>query len=128
MTDSLSEKRMAENEVIFRQYNEKIQQGFDNLNELATQTGQTDHSYYEDDSLHFLCECSDENCRLRVQLRPSRYNEIHERRDHFVIVCGHETQSIEKVIGKETDFCIVEKFKKPPESASKLNKTDAQNV
>lgn len=127
-TNSLSEKRMVENEVIFRQYNENIQRGFDNLNDLATQTGQTHFTYNGDDSLHFICECSDENCRLRVRLKPSKYTKIHKHRDRFVIVCGHETRSIEKVVGKEKEFCIVEKFKQPPESASRLHKTDANNV
>lgn len=127
MTNSLSAKRMVENEVAFRQFNEKIQQGFDELNDLASKTGQTNYAYTNDDPLYYICECSDENCRQRVQLKPSMYNKIHAQRDRFVIVNGHETRSIEKVIGKEAEFSIVEKFMRPPEVATKLNKTETNN-
>lgn len=127
MIKSISERRLAENQVVFRQYNESVQKGFDDLVSLAKETDQTHMINIDDNPLHFYCECSDENCRKRLQLKPSRYNEIHKRRDRFVIICGHEVASIERVVQREADCCVVQKNKKPPQTASGLNITDVNN-
>jgi len=119
---------MAENEVVFRQYNENMQKSVSDLNDLAAETGQHDLGYASDEPIYFYCECSDENCRRRVRLEPSKYSEIHKHRDRFVIVCGHEVSTIELVIGKSTNFCIVEKFHTPPQRATKLNQTNTKNI
>jgi len=118
---------MAENEVVFRQYNESVQDGFDNLKKIAEEDGQK-YAYGHDDTLHFYCECSDENCKKRVMLRPSRYSEIHKNRNRFVIIPHHEVDTIEHVVGKETEFWIVEKFMDPPKTAQKLNRTGITNA
>jgi hypothetical protein len=123
MSETLSERRMAENEVVFRGYNEQVQKGFDKLKQLAKEDGQEKLLHTDDISLQFYCECSDENCRKRVKLPPNRYNEIHERRDHFVIIPGHEMKSIEHVIARQKDFWIVEKFVTPPETVVGLHTT-----
>ncbi len=127
MNVSLSERRLADNEVVFRQYNERVTNGLEEIKNIAKEDGQEGLISQNDAPLLFYCECSDENCRKRVKIKPSRYHEIHKRRDHFVIVCGHEIKKIEHVIGKETDFCVIEKFILPSESAPGLHKTDADN-
>lgn len=119
--------RMAENQVVFRRYNESVQKGFDKLDRIAQEDGQSEYVKHSNSSLHFLCECSDENCRQRVLLRPSKYNEIHLKRNRFVIVCGHEVEHIEQVIEQNDKFCVVEKFTTPPKSSKILNVTDVDN-
>lgn len=128
MVEPQSIRRMVENEVVFRRYNESVQERFDELEKIAKEDGQESIISRDDLPLQFYCECSDENCRKRVQIRPSRYNEIHIQRDRFVVVPGHETLTIEMIVGKEADFYIVEKFTTPPENVEKLQKTDVQNV
>ncbi len=127
MSDPLSERRMAENEVVFRNYNEGIQKGFDEAKKYAKEDGQEDLISEEDLPLLFYCECSDENCTIRVSLKLSRYSEIHKARDRFVIASGHETLAIERIISKEADFYIVEKFTVPPEGVTELKPTDLDN-
>lgn len=122
-----SERRMAENEVVFRQYNESIQDGIDQLTKMALEDGQESHIMAQDMPLHFYCECSDENCTQRIKLTPASYTAIHKKRDHFIIVHGHKSETIERVISVTQDFDIVEKFLMPPESASGLQRTDADN-
>ena len=114
MSQSIHERRMAENEVIFRQYNESIEKGFEELQRIAKEDDQEALVRQYDDVLQFYCECSDKNCLERVRLQPSRYVKIHKNRSQFVIVCGHDTKSIERVVSEEADFCIVEKFFVPP--------------
>jgi hypothetical protein len=128
MSETLSERRMAENDVVFRQLNEKIQAGFDEIKRLAKEDGQETMFEHDDTPLNFYCECSDENCRKRVLLKPSLYSKIHQHKNRFVLICGHETKSIEKIISKEPSFCIVEKFINLPESADNLNKTPVNNT
>ena len=128
MIDSLSERRMAENEAVFREYNERIKKGFDELKQVAQEEGQEALIHEEDIPLHFYCECSDENCRKRIVLKPSRYNEIHQHRGRFVIAYGHDVQDVERIIEGDDEYCIVEKFITPPENVSALHKTDANNT
>ena len=128
MVQTLSERRMIENEAVFREHNERIKKDFDELKKVAKEEGQEVFISEEDKLLHYYCECSDENCRKRIKLRFSRYNEIHKQRDHFVIVCGHESTKIERVVNKGKEFCIVKKFITPPESAPRLNKTEIDNT
>ena len=119
---------MAENEVVFREYNERIKKGFDELKQIAKEEGQEAFVHEKDMPLHFYCECSDENCRQRLIIKPSRYNEIHQHRNQFVIAYGHDVQAVERIIDGEADYCVVEKFRDPPETATKLHKTDTGNV
>lgn len=127
MDESLSIRRMVENEVVFRGYNEQVQKGFDEIKELAHKTNQHSFIYNNDKALHFYCECSDENCRKRIQIKPSRYNKIHQDRNYFVLISGHEVNQIERIIKQEPRFNIVEKFGLPPETVSELQPTDVDN-
>ena len=59
------EKRMAQNEALFREVNERV-------NDLTTDHGSA--------SVHeYLCECANSDCTFRVRLDPSDYEAI--RRD-----------------------------------------------
>lgn len=118
---------MVENETVFREYNESIEKGFDEIERIAKEEGQEDILGNRDMPLYFYCECSDENCDTRLLLKPSQYSKIHKRRDRFVIVAGHETKTIEKIIEKRANYYIVEKFAIPPKSKHGLNKTDIDN-
>ena len=114
---------MAENEVVFRRYNERVRQNFDEVIKMAKESGQEYLVPEDDTKLHFYCECSDENCRQRIMMRPSVYNKIHTNRRQFTIVRGHETKIIERIVRTESNYCVVEKFIKPPETARQLNPT-----
>lgn len=128
MSQSLSERRMAENEMVFREYNERIKKGFDELKSIAKEEGQEKYMGGDDTPLLFFCECSDESCRKRVELKPSRYDKIHKHRNYFVVVRGHDVKSIERVIEENAEYCIVEKLIDLPDSAETLNKTDLGNT
>lgn len=123
----MSDRRMAENEVVFREYNEKVQQGIENLKKIAAAEGQTDQLGDLDMELEFFCECSDENCRRRITMKPSLYTKIHKKRDHFIIIPAHEAKIIEHVVLAKSDYSIVRKYITPPETAGKLHPTSMNN-
>jgi len=127
MSDKSSVRRLVENEAIFRQHNEKAAKGLEDLDKLAAFEG--DAAPDTDGlSLKFYCECSDENCRLRIPVKLDEYVSIHRNRARFVVVPGHEVSSLEKVVTKTNEFFVVEKFVAAPEHPEKLNETDVTNV
>lgn len=127
MTQKSSVRRLVENEAVFRSHNENVQQGLKKLNDIASSEG---YSATNTDglSLQLYCECSDENCTLRIPLKIDAYGDIHKNRQHFVVIPGHEFNSIEKVVIKKPAYYVVEKFAEAPENPHKLNKTKVTNV
>ena len=119
---------MAENEVVFRQYNEQVMQSFEELKAIAKEHNQEDLIQQHDLPVYFYCECSDENCEQRIWLKPSDYNSIHQDRDKFTIACGHEISEIEKIVDTNKNYCVVEKNIDPPETADTLHTTQVNNV
>jgi len=123
----LSERRQIENEMIFRRANEKV--GND-LTELKTQFINDNYPELvvtDDVPLHLLCECSDEDCLVRIPIRLSVYQEIHKNRNAFIIKPNHQVKEIEKVIKTDDGYSVVEKNKSTAEPAGTLNDTPISN-
>ncbi len=114
MSEPISTRRLIENEVVFRKSNERAQKLMQKRN--SSKDG-------KEVSLHFYCECANEDCRDRVVLTPSRYQELHINRKRFVIKKGHDVKTIERVINNQSQYSVVEKYLKPPETAMKLQRT-----
>lgn len=127
MNNSLSARRMADNEVVFRKYNESIQHGLTALKQVAKEDNQEDLVDIDDTPLHFYCECSDENCHQRILLTPDAYEKLHKERDYFIVIPGHETKSIEKTVARTSAFAVVKKMIQPSEKADTLQMTDVNN-
>jgi hypothetical protein len=130
MTDTPSERRLAENEVLFRELNEKVLAGVSETNRLAIEDNQPEFTITvpsAEDALQFFCECADEKCTQRVVLSFQEYQNIHKIRDQFVIVPGHQVGSIENVISEQPGYLIVKKKSEPPETSDKLNPTPLKN-
>lgn len=116
MDDHLSERRLAKNEVVFRQANQQVQKFMQEQN-----AGKKD----KESELHFYCECSNENCRERVMLTPTKYGKLHKNSSQFVIKPGHSVAEVEKVVKTAPDYEVVEKYRSPPSSAAELEPTGA---
>lgn len=97
-----SERRLIENEVIFKSVNQNIKEF------VSERTGSRIKF------IKFYCECSDLDCTARIKLTTDRYEELHKNKKCFVTVVGHETPEIEKVIAKENSYQAVEKNFIPP--------------
>lgn len=128
MTDSLSKRRMTENEVVFRQHNEAVQQSLETLARDAQEDSMHELAPNGDLQLHFYCECSDENCHKRIVTTARRYKDIHRERDHFIVLCGHEVPAVERIVSNEGEFCVVQKYADPPEYVARLQPTEVDNT
>lgn len=129
MNMPLSERRQIENEMIFRRSNEKVVK---ELNELDAQLIEDDYpeltTTNDDMLLHFLCECSDENCVERIPVKLSTYQKLHKNRKAFILKPEHDVKEIEEVIHTKNKYIVVEKNKTVDAPGNKLNTTSVNNT
>jgi UDP-2,3-diacylglucosamine pyrophosphatase LpxH len=124
MDQSLSEKRWAENEVVFRQANERVIKNITTVKDIAKEDGQQEFADgMEDIPLLFYCECSNENCRERISFTPKEYVKQHRSRSQFILISGHHIAKIERIIKDCGTYIVVEKFMTPPENVKQLHTT-----
>lgn len=127
MVISLSERRQIENEMIFRQANEKVGDDLDKLDEHLIEEDFPELIRNGDIDIHFICECSDEDCKDRIPIKLSTYQNIHKNRKAFILKHNHQVKDIEKIIRKTKHYIIVEKNLSIPEPTGSLNPTDIDN-
>jgi hypothetical protein len=103
--DHFSERRMVENELMFRAANRKVQKQLqqDRRRSAGEDTTQ----------LLFYCECSNLNCRDRIKLTVDEYQSAASGQKEFVIISGHENGAVEKVVRKTDAYTVVEKYMDP---------------
>ena len=127
MSISHAERRQIENEMIFRRINEKIGTDLGALDESYVKEGHLDLVRDKNLELFFKCECSDENCSVRIPLLLTEYQEIHTDRNTFIVIPDHEVNPIEKVIRKTPKFNVVKKNNSTDEPSDELNVTTINN-
>jgi hypothetical protein len=91
---SVSLERLARNQVLFREVNER-------LVEVAESWGS--------EPLQFLCECSGLDCKETISLDTQQYEGVRSSPNRFVIAPGHEIPEIERVVEANDRFTLVEK-------------------
>ena len=94
VADSERQRRVAENETIFRAGNEAIRRAGEKAG--ATQIG-------------FLCECGDEECFDVVDLTSDEYRHVRAHPARFVVMSGHDIPEVENVVEHDAGHAIVEK-------------------
>ena len=88
--------RREENQKLFRFGNERLRSA---VNDRVP----------DSDVIPFLCECADEFCNGRVELRMEDWEEVLRRPQHFVMVTGHPRSEGEMVVGALDGYDIVRK-------------------
>jgi hypothetical protein len=88
------ERRVAINESLFREVNERIGE----LGEL-----------YDAGAVEFVCECGDADCAQRLTLTIGEYERVRASPDRFFLVPGHERLDVERVVEDNGSFVVVEK-------------------
>jgi len=88
------ERRLAKNEVFFRESNELVARG------LATK------GFARAD---FICECSKLGCVERVPITLDDYRRVRELGVRFVVIPGHEDLTLEVVVERNAGYVVVEK-------------------
>ena len=94
------EERLARNEVLFRQVNERI---------LDIEAHR-----WRLDPIDFMCECGDETCTRPLSLSYAAYERLRSDATHFAVLPGHELEDVERVVETHPTYLVVEKL--PPTS------------
>ncbi len=89
-------ERAAHNEEVFRQINEKIDEGAGQHQVAST--------------LPFHCECGRLTCTDTIELHPRAYDEIAANPLHFIVKPDHQIPEIERVITEQPGYLVVEKL------------------
>ena len=92
------DERIAKNEMVFRAANREIEQ--------ADQEGGAG----PDQLIEVLCECGRQGCGGVITLAVADYDGVHSQADRFVVLRGHESTEIEKVVEERTGYLVVDKF------------------
>lgn len=127
MNISIAERRQIENEMIFRRFNERVGDDLGALDAMHIEDGNLELLNDDNLLLMFKCECSDEDCNVRISLKLSIYQEIHANRDTFIVKPNHQVDPIEKVVRKEHGYNVVKKNHSTSEPSNVLNDTTIDN-
>lgn len=89
------ERRLAQNEALFREINERVE-------EMAHRLGPG--VPYE-----FFCECANADCTFRITLPLSEYEAVRADPKRFVVLPLHYTPEVEELIVEEDTHWVVRK-------------------
>ena len=92
--------RVAKNEGLFREVNERIL-------ELEERFGEREPA---ESRLGFVCECSRSECTSRIELTTDEYREVRRKPTRFVVAPGHVDPDHERVVDERERYAVVEKF------------------
>ena len=96
----MREERVARNEVLFREFNERVE-------DMADASDVRDEG--EALRIEFVCECGDLDCLERVQLTRTTYEQVRSDPRRFVVAPGHEDPEVARVVAAREAYVVVEK-------------------
>ena len=93
------EERLAKNEVLFREINERVK----DLNDTFRAVTATDE---------WICECASRTCTEKVQMSVDEYEAIRALGDRFFVAPSdeHFWPDVERVVERNDRYWIVEKI------------------
>ena len=94
-------RRIGENEVVFRDLNERLKE----LNEAFSLV---------EEQTSFVCECGDARCTERITMSLAQYEDLRSHADWFAIVKGHEMADVEAVVEEREGYDVVAKHEGGP--------------
>ena len=90
------ERRVVDNEALFREVNERI-------GDVTTELG------IEGGTIDVVCECGDAGCAERITVALADYDRVRRVDTRFLLVPGHELPDVETVVDSGDGWIAVEK-------------------
>jgi hypothetical protein len=103
-----TEIRRAQNEALFREVNERIEEISGGLAEGDQQP----------EELRLVCECGRQECAELLEATVAEYEAVRSNPRCFLVLAGHEQNEIERVIERNSRFFVVEKYEEAGEVAT----------
>jgi hypothetical protein len=88
------DRRLAENETLFRSVNER---------RFQAETADSVPEWLE-----IVCECADRGCRRALTLATAEYEWLRQNPSRFAVLPGHERPAVENVVERFPGYVIVE--------------------
>lgn len=98
------QKRLAQNEALFREVNERVQ---DHADEAVVH--------------HYLCECANPDCTFRITMPASEYEAVRADPKQFMVLPLHYTPEIEDLVTETAAYWIVRKTGEEGEYVEQLD-------
>jgi hypothetical protein len=93
-TPTEREARAAQNELVFRAVNEQIVKMTDRFREQLS-------------DIDIVCECSDTACVETIRVNADEFVKIERTEASFLVLPGHEDESIERVVDRRDGYVVV---------------------
>ena len=110
--DAAARDRIAHNETLFRQVNERVKDVSDAFAEV------------DSSPVDFVCECGDPDCTEPVSLTLQEYERVRSVPTYFIVVPDHVNPAVEVVVRRGNGYVVVEKR---PDEARIARKTDPRS-
>jgi hypothetical protein len=112
--DALSarDERLAGNEALFREVNERVAEVATDFVEVETRG----------DQINFACECGRATCAQPITMTLAEYEAVRAEPTHFAVAPQHEQPEIEVVIERHPTYFVVEK--REPDAQEVARETD----
>ena len=92
----MRERRVAENEGVFRSINERIEELAERVDDEAAVA-------------EFVCECAAVDCTDRFVVPLADYERVRAHPRRFLVLANHEQPEVERVIDEGQGWVVVEK-------------------
>jgi predicted NBD/HSP70 family sugar kinase len=106
------EERLALNEALFREVNERVVEVATHFIEVET----------KGEAVEFTCECGRRDCLERIAMTVAEYQAIRAEPTRFAVLPGHELPEIESVVERHPKYLVVEK--RDPEAQEIVRESD----
>jgi hypothetical protein len=105
------EERIARNEALFRQVNERVKL----VHDQADPRGEM---------IQILCECGDDDCIDEIAISTVEYERVRADSRQFLLVPGHVSPDVEEIVDKGEGYEVARKHLVEAEVA---NRTDRRS-
>lgn len=92
------EDRLARNEVLFRDVNERVRE----ISEWLDPAGKPR-------TVDIFCECGRADCVEKLSVAMTLYEQVRSHPERFLVSTRHEEPEVERVVEKAEGYSIVEK-------------------
>ena len=110
MDETAREVRVARNEALFREVNERVKELNVGLHV---------------DTPEWVCECPDVECVQQIPLSLADYERIRRIPTHFLVLPGHVYAAVERVVEEHEGYVVVEKHGNAGAEAIRLDREEA---
>ena len=94
-------KKVARNQAMFRQVNERIEDVNDAFGEMSGE-------------FVVVCECANPSCAEQIAISREAYERTRANSAQFIVKRGHQAADVEEIVATEAEYVVVRKHEGEP--------------